>query len=166
MKIIRKDIAEGAGVTPGGPQDSPYPRNAANVLGDTVIFSFPDGIPAFENSKRFIIVLNPKIKPFVYLKSLDIDDLGFICVDPFLVCRDYSIKVPAKDLSLLGLKSPAEAMILSMVTVDRDPQNTTCNLLAPVIINVINQTGRQVILEETYPVRYRIWEGLEALEKG
>jgi len=147
--------------------DAPYPQKVATLLKESVIFNFPDGIPAFEDSLRFIILLNEKIKPFVYLKSLDNDDLGFVCIDPFLVCsKDYSIKIPAKDLSLLGLKDPGSALILSMVTVDRDPRNTTTNLLAPIIINMDNMTGRQVILEENFPVRFRIWEGLEEMERN
>ncbi len=165
MKIDRKDIAAGADANPPM-AGSPYPQKVANLLTETVIFNFPDGIPAFENSKKFVLLLNPNIKPFVYLKSLDLDDLGFVCVDPFLVCKDYSVKVPAKDLSILGLKSPGSAFILSMVTVDKDPQKTTCNLLAPIVINMENYVGRQVILEENFPVRYRIWEGLESCEKG
>lgn len=167
MKILRKDVNgnDPSGFSGASPAQ-PYPTKVANMLNETVVFNFPDGVPAFEDSKRFIIIINPKIKPFLYLKSLDVEDLGFICVDPFLVCKDYSIKLPAKDLSILGLKSPANAFILSMVTVDRDPQNTTCNLLAPVIINIESLVGRQVILDETYPVRYKIWEGLSAFEQS
>ncbi len=145
---------------------APYPSKVANLLSESVIFNFPDGIPAFETAKKFAVALNEKIKPFVYLKSLDFDDLGFVCVDPFLVCRNYSIQIPAKDLSLLALKDPASAFILSMVTVEGDPRNTTANLLAPIIINMDNLDGRQVILEDSNPVRYRIWEGLEEFEKS
>ena len=147
-------------------REAPYPQKVASLLNDSVTFNFPDGIPAFEEARRFVIVLNSKIKPFVYLKSVDVDDLGFVCVDPFLICPGYSISMPAKELSLLGLKEPGSALALSMVTVDSDPQKTTANLLAPIIINMDNLEGRQVILDENYPVRFRIWEGLESLESN
>jgi flagellar assembly factor FliW len=146
--------------------DMPYPKKVASLLSEDVVFHFQDGLPAFETAKKFVIVLNEKIRPFVYLKNLDFEDLGFVCVDPFLVCRDYSIKIPAKDLSLLELKESASALILSMVTVESDPKNTTANLLAPIIINMDNYLGRQVILDENNPVRYRIWDGLEEMEKN
>ncbi len=163
MKIRRDNIIN---QDSKGYSETPYEGKVASLLDQTVIFNFPDGVPAFENSKRFVIIMNPKIKPFAYLKSLDIDDLGFVCVDPFLVCKDYSVRIPGKDLSLLGLKEPSSALLLSMVTVEKDPKNTTCNLLAPIVINVDTLTGRQVILEENFPVRYRIWEGLEANEQN
>lgn len=165
MKIVRTD--SGTGFDPTQEHaGSPYPQKVAKLLNEPIVFNFHDGIPAFEASKRFVLLLNPNIKPFVYLKSLDMDDLGFVCVDPFIVCKDYSVKVPAKDLSILGLKTPESALVLSMVTVDKDPQNTTCNLLAPIILNTESYIGRQVILDEGFPVRYRIWEGLEAMGRG
>ena len=165
MKIVRTDVSAGqeASVEHNG---SPYPKKVAQLMNDPIVFLFNDGVPAFEASKRFVLLLNPNIKPFVYLKSLDMDDLGFVCVDPFIVCKDYSVKIPAKDLSILGLKDPESALVLSMVTVDKDPQKTTCNLLAPIILNTENRVGRQVILEDSYPVRYRIWEGIEAMGRG
>jgi flagellar assembly factor FliW len=163
MKIKRDILSSGWA---GGHGDTPYPQRVASMLNESMVFNFPDGIPAFENSRRFVIILNPNIKPFIYLKSLDVEDLGFVCVDPFLVCSTYSIKIPAKDLSLLSLKEPSSAFVLSMVTVEKDPKNTTCNLLAPVIINMDNSVGRQVILDESFPVRYKIWEGLETFEKA
>lgn len=145
--------------------DSIFPQQISQFLKEDMVFHFPDGIPAFEDSKRFVILLNPKIKPFVYLKSLDVEDLGFVCVDPFLVCQDYSINIPAKDLSCLELKDPSMALALSLVTVESDPRETTTNLLAPVLINIENSQGRQVVLTDEYPVRYKIWEGLEKFEK-
>jgi flagellar assembly factor FliW len=148
-----------------GHSNTPYPKRVARLLSEQVVFKFEDGIPAFESAKSFVILLNENIKPFIYLKSMDMEELGFVCVDPFLVCKDYSIKIPAKDLSLLELKDASSALILSMVTVDKDPRNTTTNLLAPIIINMDTLLGRQVILEEKHPVRYRIWEGLEEIEK-
>jgi flagellar assembly factor FliW len=165
MKIVRQDTVGGSG---DGVQHvgSPYPQKIAKLLNEPIVFNFHDGIPAFEASKRFVLLLNPNIKPFVYLKSLDLDDLGFVCVDPFIVCKEYSVKIPGKDLSILGLKSPEGALVLSMVTVDKDPKKTTCNLLAPIILNTENFTGRQVILEDGFPVRYRIWEGIEVMEKA
>lgn len=161
---IRRDLANSSWNE--NVEASSYPKKVASLLSDKVIFNFPDGIPAFENSHRFIIILNEKIKPFVYLKSLDTDDLGFVCIDPFLIYPEYSINIPGKDTSVLTLKDPGAALVLSMVTVEKDPKDTTANMLAPIVINMDNFTGRQVILEENYPVRFRIWEGMEAIEKN
>lgn len=164
MKIIR-DIKGSHNKWNESPQDFVFPDAIGKTLNENVLFSFPDGIPAFEDAKNFVILLNNNIKPFIYLKCVDIEDLGFVCIDPFLVCPNYSINIPAKDLSILGLQTPGDALVLCLVTVEQNPQNTTTNLLAPIIINIKNSIGRQVILNEQYPVRYKIWEGLERFEQ-
>ncbi len=143
----------------------PYHKRVAKRIDETVVFEFPDGIPAFEDSKRFVLTLNDKIKPFFYFKSLDVPGLGFVCIDPFLVCKDYSVKLSAKDQSLLDLKDVNTAFVFSFVTVEKDPRNSTTNLLAPVVINMDNFHGRQVILDENFPVRFNIWQGLEEQEQ-
>ena len=140
----------------------PYHKRVAKRIDETVVFNFPDGIPAFEDSKRFVLMVNDKIKPFFYFKSLDVKGLSFVCIDPFLVCKGYSVKLSAKDQSLLGLEDVNTAFVLSLVTVEKDPRKTTTNLLAPIVINMENLSGRQVILDENFPVRFNIWDGLEA----
>ncbi len=142
----------------------PYHKRVAKRIDETVVFEFPDGIPAFEDSKRFVLCLNDKIKPFFYFKSLDVQGLGFVCIDPFLVCKGYSVKLAAKDQSLLGLEDVNTAFVFSFVTVEKDPCNSTTNLLAPIVINMENLRGRQVILDENFPVRFNIWKGLEEQE--
>ncbi len=140
----------------------PYPRKVANKLDESVVFNFSKGIPAFEDAKQFVILMNEKIKPFIYFKSLDHKGLGFICIDPFLVKKDYFIDIPAKDQAELGISDPSAAFVLTLVTVERDPKETTTNLLAPIIINMENLEGRQVVLSnDKLPVRYNIWRGLE-----
>lgn len=147
-------------------QDKPYPQPIAKKLDDDVVFFFPDGVPAFEDSKRFTIVLSDNIQPFVYLKSLDIKDLGFVCIDPFLVNKDYIINLPAKDKSILELKDPGNAMVLCTVTVDADPKNITANMRAPVIINMETSVGRQVILDDPEnEVKFRIWDAVETIRQ-
>ncbi len=163
MNISRKDQTHKPFVQT---DNQPYPQKVIETLGKDSIFNFPDGILAFEDSKRFVILLNPKIKPFIYLKSLDIEDLGFVCMDPFQIYQNYSIDIPAKDLSILGIKDSANAFVLSIVTVNTDPKETTMNLLAPIVINISNNTGRQIVLEEKFPVKFNIWETLEKFNKN
>lgn len=144
----------------------PYPKKVAELIDENVVFNFTEGIPAFESAKRFVLLLNEKIKPFLYLKSIDVEDLGFVCVDPFIVKKGYLVNLPAKDRSMLELKEPSSAFVLSIVTVAPDPKEITANLMAPIIFNIDTFTGLQVILDDSYPVRYKIWEGLNAFNSS
>jgi len=144
---------------------TPYQGDLLNSLGQEAIINFPSGVPAFEDANNFTLICNEDIKPFLYLKSLEIEELGFVCIDPFLICKDYLLKISAVDLSHLQLKDPQDALVFCFVTVKPDPKENTANLLAPVIINIKTRIGRQVILEN-YPVRFNIWEGLDKLSEN
>jgi len=37
-----------------------YSSKVAKLLQEGVVFDFPDGIPAFEDAKKFVIVLQPQ----------------------------------------------------------------------------------------------------------
>ena len=144
---------------------TPYSGELLKSLGDESIITFDDGVPAFEDAKSFTLITNDDIKPFMYLKSLEVEDLGFVCIDPFLICKDYLIKISAADLSKLSLKEPENALCFCFVTVRPDPKDNTANLLAPVIINLENRKAKQIILEN-YPVKFNIWEGLDKAEEA
>jgi flagellar assembly factor FliW len=76
----------------------------------------------------------------------------------------YLVEISPQNMEFLDLAKPEDAMTLSFVTVAGDPVDTTVDLLAPIVINVKNLRGRQIILED-YPVRYNIWQGVQALKK-
>ncbi|MCH2205607.1 MAG: flagellar assembly protein FliW [Lentisphaerales bacterium] len=141
---------------------TPYQGEMLQSLEKEAVISFPEGVPAFEDAKSFTLVTTDEIKPFLYLKSLEIDELGFVCIDPFLIQKDYLVKITAADLAHLGLKDPKDALVFCFVTVKEDPKDNTANLLAPIVVNLQNRTGRQIILDN-YPVRLNIWESLDAM---
>ncbi|MEN9360059.1 MAG: hypothetical protein RL095_1594 [Verrucomicrobiota bacterium] len=144
---------------------TPYQSEMLASLEKDAVYEFPEGIPAFEDARRFTLLSTDEIKPFLYLKSLDLEGLGFVCIDPFMIYSGYLARISAADMIKLELRDASEAIVLSFVTVQQNPQENTANLLAPIIINLRNRKGRQVILDK-YPVRYNIWDNLDRLEPG
>jgi flagellar assembly factor FliW len=143
---------------------TPYEGDLAQSLSQEDILIFPDGVPAFEDATKFSLITAEDIQPFMYLKSVDTEDLGFVCIDPFLIYKDYLVKISAADLAVLQLKDPKDALVFCFVTVKADPQDNSANLLAPIILNLENRKGKQIILEN-YPVKFNIWEGLDSMSK-
>ncbi|RMD84451.1 MAG: flagellar assembly protein FliW [Lentisphaerae bacterium] len=133
-------------------------------LGAEPIINFPEGIPAFEEAHNFMLVTNSEIDPFLLLLSLDIEDFGFFCIDPFLLMPDYHFVIPSPDQKRLQLENAHEALILSFVTRAAKPEDFTANLLAPIVINIRTRLAKQIILDG-YPVRFRIWEAVERLSE-
>ena len=133
-----------------------------NLTQDLVIH-FPDGIPAFEDAQNFSLAGNEDMEPFVMLLSLDVEDLGFFCINPFQLDENYSFKLNSEVQKALKLTDPNDVLVLSFVTRAEKPQDFTANLLAPIVINVKNHLAKQVILEK-YPVRLNIWDAIEKIE--
>ncbi|NQZ58335.1 MAG: flagellar assembly protein FliW [Lentisphaeraceae bacterium] len=135
-------------------------------LEQEVVFKFDKGLPAFEECTDFVFVLDEGIRPFVCMQSLNNNDLSFICVDPFLINSNYTARLTDCITDQLDIKSHDDVLVLAVVTVNPDMEQTTANLMGPIVLNVKNTRAMQVILEDVEPelVRYNVMKGIEALE--
>ncbi len=126
------------------------------------VFHFKEGIVGFEEHKDYVFLLNDTIKPFMFMQSLTDSNLSFVCVKTDLVCPDYEITLPKANVQFLELEKPEDTLILSLVTVRPDVTDTTANLMSPIVINMQQSLGQQIILERSpYPVRYKVWDAIE-----
>ncbi len=91
------------------------------------------------------------------LQSLDKEEIGFIVLDPFTIYKDYEFIINENDKNILKLKSFEETLVLNIVTVGKDVENTTVNLKAPIIINISTRIGKQIILQDE---KYNINESI------
>jgi flagellar assembly factor FliW len=145
----------------------PITRTIRIPVSNQNIFNFPEGIPAFEDYHQFVLYCNTDLQPFFFMKSIGINpEISFVCIDPFLICPDYRVRVGRADLNALGLERGEDAFVFSTVTVNDDPRDITANLQGPMIINTKNSTGKQIISEGTaHDVKYRVWDVLNKLEE-
>jgi flagellar assembly factor FliW len=116
------------------------------------LVSFPDGLLGFEKFKDYIL-LDARQKPFFYLQSIDVPDLAFILIDPFLFRPDYSLDVNDDTLGEIGVARPDEVLVFAIVTVPGDGGSVTANLMGPLIINKQNRLGMQTVLGDS---RWRV----------
>lgn len=127
----------------------------------TEIFHFPFGLPAFENVRRFAFIPNPQIHPFVIMQALDATDLSFVCIDPYRICRDYTVEVEEAVVAALDLGSPQDAWLCNLVTVSDHIEEVTANMMCPIVVNTRAHTAQQVILDSSgYPLRLRLWDAV------
>lgn len=108
---------------------------------------FPKGLPAFENSKDFVLIAQEEEAPFMWLQALDTPNLAFIVADPFTLYSDYSPDVLEEDCETLGIQKPEDAFLVCIVNVrQNETQGITTNLVSPIVINWKTRTAHQVIL--------------------
>jgi len=108
---------------------------------------FPAGLFGFEKFEDYVLLDSPQ-KPFFYLQSMDVPDLAFILIDPFLFRPDYSVDVSDESLGEIGVSKPDEALVFSIVTVPQEGGSATANLMGPLIVNKANRLGMQAVLAD------------------
>ncbi|MCX7923038.1 MAG: flagellar assembly protein FliW [Clostridia bacterium] len=129
------------------------------------IIDFPEGIPGFENVKKFILLgSQDEGSPFQWLQSVDKPELAFIIIEPKAFKPDYVVDVEDKEVEILDIKDTNQVLIYSIVVIPDDVSKMTANLKAPLIINTENNRGKQVTMEQgEYQVRHYIMDELRKL---
>jgi len=123
------------------------------------IINFPEGIPAFETEKQFVIVPMDSSGPFYYMQSVVNPDLCLIIAQPFTFFPKYEIDVADEDMARLKLDPGSPNLAIYVVlTIPENFKLTTANLLAPVIINPENRLAMQYIaVKSNYTPRHLIF---------
>jgi flagellar assembly factor FliW len=113
------------------------------------IVTMPDGLPGFEQCRRFVVVQSDTIHPFTCLQSLDEPQPSFLALDPRQIDADYSTKLADGDRARLEAQDGDALLWLALVCVA--DESATVNLRAPVTINARTMRGIQVIpTDSTY----------------
>ena len=121
------------------------------------VFNFPQGLPAFEDEKTFVLIeaghreaLPEPAAPLIFLQSMARAGLCFAAFPIQAVDRQYELAIAPEDLESLGLdaaRQPVlgrEVMALALLSVN-DELLATANLMAPVVLNVTVRRGLQAI---------------------
>lgn len=111
-----------------------------------VIVHLPLGLLGFESIKKYVLVSEPQDAPFHWLQMLEQDGLAFLLLSPFEVLPDYEMDLSDEDAVFLNIASPADALVLNIVTA-RPGRPATINLKGPVVLNRSSLIGKQVVLK-------------------
>lgn len=133
------------------------------------IIHFTDGIIGFPECKDFTLIFDEEKgtrRSICWLQSLDESVFALPVIDPLLVKEDYNPVVEDELLASLGELNEENAFILVTVTVPKELKDLSVNLKAPIIINVDTRKACQMIIDDDLPVKYKIYELLQARKAG
>jgi len=108
----------------------------------------PNGIIGFGAYRRAELLYLPDHLPFLWMKLHGAaDHIHFIVIEPGGIVPGYEPEIFDEDAERLDLRTPAEAMVLNIVTLQRqNPVEATANLIGPVIVNRRTRIGRQLVI--------------------
>jgi len=123
------------------------------------IIQFQKGILGFESYSKFILVENvdPQF-PFSWLQCIEEEHIAFILTSPFLFVSEYDFDIPDDVIKSLNIDAIDDVTILSMVVIPEDPKETTINLKSPIVFNNKTKIAQQVILEDDFDLKHKIFE--------
>lgn len=121
------------------------------------IIHLPAGLIGFPELKKYVLLDHGKDSPFKWLQSLEDGAIAFVLINPLLFKPDYEVEVTEAEVVDLAIEDEEDAIVSVIVTMPSNPQNMTANLKAPLVFNLKNRKGKQVILTNSgYTTRHNI----------
>ncbi len=125
------------------------------------IIGFPDGLPGFEGMTKYAIIRCDQTEPIQWLQSVDDADISIPIINPFIIKPDYEIEVNDDELDHIKTHSEEDMIVLNVMVLPDDLSQMTINLMAPLLINVNEMLGMQVMMDyKPLPIRYAAFDSL------
>lgn len=136
-------------------------------LKDSKLINFPGGLPGFEELREFIILEIGETKPLYWLQSTENKFVSLPVIIPFELVDDYFLEIRENELKGLQVDSKNDLFVLNVVVVPEDITKMTANLAAPIVINLKQGIGRQIVIDAAdLPIRYPIYPAVMKKLKG
>ncbi len=128
---------------------------------DEKIIQIDQGIIGFPELRHFTLIFDADREEksvIMWLQSMDDGDIAIPAAVPADLLPDYNPIVDNELLESLGTLTPENTYVLVTVTVPRNIEDISVNLKAPIVINTDTNKGCQLIVEDDYAVRYKIYD--------
>lgn len=123
------------------------------------VITLPAGLIGFPELTKYVLLDHDKESPFKWLQALEDGSIAFVLINPLLFKPEYTVEVTEAEVSDLDLQNEDDAVISVIITMPSNPQNMTANLKAPLVFNLKNRKGKQLILNNpAYTTRHNILE--------
>ena len=134
---------------------------------ESKLIVFVNGIVGFPDLTDFLLIHdsegNGNIK---WLQSVQEPAFAMPVMNPLNVKEDYNPSIEDELLKPLDIKDENDILVLVTVTVPKDIEKMSVNLMAPIIISGETKKANQIIVDqEGYVVKYPIYEILKAAKE-
>lgn len=110
------------------------------------VVTMPEGLVGFGQFHRYTILKDPEQEPFLWLQSIEVPELAFVVVNPFIFFPGYEIKIKPSEIASVQIEDVNKAEVLCIVTIPSDPMELTANLRGPLVFNIEAKLAKQMVL--------------------
>ncbi|MFO0948673.1 MAG: flagellar assembly protein FliW [Planctomycetota bacterium] len=119
------------------------------------VIHFPEGLVGLSQFKRFVLLEDPESPDLIWLQSADEPRFVLATIRASKLGQMYAVEIQDEDRKTLNLKDPEEAE--AFVVLNRVEGKFYANLRGPVIVNIAEMLGKQIVLTNpAYGVRHPV----------
>lgn len=115
---------------------------------DLPVIELVQPMPGFPGLSRFALVQLDDDGALCALRSLEDPELRFLVMPPAMFFPDYAPEVDDTTVAALGIEAAEDVLVLVVVNAGATLVDTTANLAAPVLINMVTRQAQQVVLDD------------------
>ncbi len=134
------------------------------------IITLENGMVGLPEYQKFALIFDEekgiKSSSIMWLQSMDDPQTAFPVMHPNTILPDYNPTVNDELLLPLGELNEENIYVLVTLTAASDVKETSVNLKAPIVINTATRKGCQIIVEDDYPVKFRIYDAVKGKKKA
>ena len=128
------------------------------------VLTFPQGLLGLEECRQWVLLADGQNDALGWLQSLTRPEVALAVVSPRRFVPSYQFRVFRNELEALQLAEVRDAQVL--VIVGKNERSITLNLKAPVVVNLEQRLGRQVIANGDQPMQHELDAAPRALKKS
>jgi flagellar assembly factor FliW len=127
---------------------------------EQAVIHFESGLPGFQELRGFVLLPVEEGPGLYYLQSVEEPPVCFITASPFLIMEDYEMDISEETVEALAIEKQEEVSLYVVLTIPEDIKDMTANLLAPIVINRVNNKAAQEILNhDKYHIKHKVFRG-------
>ena len=131
------------------------------TVGNDEQILIPQGIMGFPEYTRFCLVDPGDETLILWLQSLENPEIVFPVLEPKIFRESYNVRLSAAELRELKLDNVNQSAVFTILTIPDDVAQMSANIKAPLVINLKDQLGRQVVLQENeYSIKHLMFKEL------
>ena len=128
------------------------------------LLTFQSGLPGLEQCREWALLADADNDALGWLQCTTRDDIAIAVVSPRRFVPHYQVRIPRSELTPLRLRDICHAQLV--VVVSKNNKGLTLNLKAPIVINLEDRTGRQVVANGDLSLNQQLDHTLATLKKS